>query len=260
MGTAVIGGFDFDAELCQARCNAQNAIEKRLDFQNSFTARYSRNRLKFLNTTRTNTANQHLFVVQDYAINLLFTAEGVAPNSNMTIHLFYNVEDCQDYSLNDSFYSENVSQSNQFSYNISSRSPDGGQYLCVVMELTHGANYTYTVTGAYKQYPNTSSLMGEGLCISHSNYQSEGLPWRFHLNRPPSLASNAQPQDMCLYLTLTKREPCYSAICTMYLNSTVHRTETNVEIVSLSIFTGLALFLTCILLFGLSVMCYCKYH
>ena len=195
----------------------------------------------------------NIFVLKGSVIELAVAAQQDSADGvpNITLNWFDNLTKCRCFEDEDGARPNKITHlqlrdSGHLFHNYSNYSvgSEEGEYVCVVMELSPGFNYTLTITGTTRQFRDATSLHNDinTRCVQYSRSvvsvkSSEGM--NFTLNRSWKSRSSARSQKTCVLFTLQHNSCQYS--CNLNLDAVLYYTPENVSVATLSAWGVLSL-------------------
>ena len=245
----------YNASLCQINCTRVAVEDEQLvtmlpiNHTRSVPSQ-TRTFRTYLHFSDDQTHTPNVFMLKGSVIKLRFEAAAAQQDSgedvpNITLNWLGNLDDCENFvdgaEEPHSTTHLQLRDLGHLFHNDSNYSEwsEEGEFVCVVMELSPGFNYTYTVTGMARQFRSATSLQSDinTRCLHYENItlslrSNEGV--EIILNRPLKSRSSLESQRTCVLVTLEKEGKCKDESCTLYLNALLSYTPENVRVVVLS--------------------------
>ena len=271
----IIVPYIFNASLCQINC-PDTAVEDEqlvttvpINYTRSFVDMKPRKFVRFNNDVGGHTPN--IFVVKESEIEFWFEAVAAQRGSsdgepNITLNWFCDLSQCRDFQDTvgtgpDSTTHLQLRDSGPVfrSYSNFSVGSEKREYVCVVVELSPGFNYTYTVRGMARQFRSATSLHNDinTRCVQYNSSRlSLESNVEFTLKRPLKSKSSTESQKTCVLVTLKKVEQCPFGSCNLNLCAVLHYAPENVRVAALSAWGVLSLLSLSAFLVVSVVVCY----
>lgn len=254
----------FNVFLCQSTCSDNDIVTTlNLDFPGMIEAsrnRSQRDYIDFPDHEFPKVPGLFMLEKSEIRLNFIHVNGMLFPNSTVNLYFFTEVTDCRDFNNGNKVKSlpttQRLTQEQGFEGTFTAPTSD---FICIVAEIPGRTVFNYTVTGRVLQYHNLSRLANDGLCRNNKSTDIEspgdGKNLTLNLRRPFGRTSAATSQRTCLLLVVSDIDsPAYSVFET---TSTIHGTNANIGVVSLSV-CALMFFIIGVLSL-VCVLCVC-YH